>query len=95
MLRTAFASLVLFTCSGHPAGQQAPAATDAGGDAFKNSVRPVLQKSCSPCHEKGGKMYARMPFDDPSTLRSHVPGVRKRLKGDDLATFEAWLTASP
>jgi hypothetical protein len=43
------------------------------------------------CHEKGEKMYAKLPFDDPSVLSSHTAGVRKRLKGDDLALFERWL----
>jgi len=59
-------------------------------DLFQTAVRPVLAKNCV-CHEKGGKMYARLPFDDPNVLSSHTPGVRKRLKGDDLALFERWL----
>ena len=37
-------------------------------------------------------MYARLPFDDPNVLSSHADGVRRRLKGDDLAAFERWLT---
>ncbi len=59
-------------------------------DLFQTTVRPVLAKNCV-CHEKGGKMYARLPFDDPTVLSSHTAGVRKRLKGDDLALFERWL----
>jgi len=59
-------------------------------DLFQTAVRPVLAKNCV-CHEKGGKMYARLPFDDPNVLSSHTTGVRKRLKGDDLALFERWL----
>jgi hypothetical protein len=59
-------------------------------DLFREAVRPVLAKNCV-CHEKGGKMYARLPFDDPDVLSSHTAGVRKRLKGDDLALFERWL----
>jgi hypothetical protein len=59
-------------------------------DLFQTAVRPVLAKNCV-CHEKGGKMYARLPFDDPNVLSSHTAGVRKRLKGDDLALFERWL----
>lgn len=69
---------------------------NASGEAppppsFRETVRPVLAARCSPCHEKGGTMYAKLPFDDPETLASHVPGVRKRLKGDDLTAFESWL----
>ena len=40
-------------------------------------------------------MYARLPFDDPAVLSSHEPGVKKRLKGDDLKAFERWLAMAP
>jgi hypothetical protein len=33
--------------------------------------------------------------DDPAVLSSHVPGVKKRLKGDDLAAFERWIAKAP
>jgi hypothetical protein len=56
-----------------------------------SEIRPILVAHCAPCHEPGGKMYARLPFDDPSVLSSHEPGVKKRLKGDDLKAFERWL----
>jgi hypothetical protein len=38
-------------------------------DYFKGSVRPLLEKQCQPCHFKGGKVYAKLPFDDPKTIR--------------------------
>jgi hypothetical protein len=38
-------------------------------DYFNASVRPLLEKQCQPCHFKGGKMYAQLPFDDPKTIR--------------------------
>jgi hypothetical protein len=93
------------TCgrSPHPAGylKAARAPEVAPGqaappphDLFAADVRPILVRRCAPCHEKGGKMYGRLPFDRPETLSSHAGGVRKRLKGEDLAAFEAWL-ASP
>ena len=40
-------------------------------------------------------MYERMPFDRPETLSAHRDGVRRRLKGDDLETFEKWLATMP
>lgn len=58
---------------------------------FARDVQPILARACDPCHFPGGKMYERMPFDDPSTLASHKEGVLRRLKGDDRATFERWL----
>ncbi len=62
---------------------------------FRSEVRPILAARCAPCHEPGGKLYAKLPFDDPAVLASHVPGVKKRLKGDDLKTFERWIAMAP
>ena len=88
---------------GHPDGYLRPsrpnAAADSGEktppaeDLFATTLRPVLARRCAPCHERGGKMYARLPFDDPAVLSSHADGARRRLKGDDLATLERWLAS--
>lgn len=61
-------------------------------DLFASTVRPVVQAHCAPCHEPGGKMYARMPFDDPKVLSSHSEGVLRRLKGEDKEAFQRWIT---
>ena len=67
-------------------------ATKPGGEAnriasnmpdtvnYNTEVLPVLQKNCSPCHFTGGKMYERMPFDNPDTILSHQTGILKRMK---------------
>jgi hypothetical protein len=48
----------------------APAQPDSPRvDYFNASVRPLLEKQCQPCHFKGGKVYARLPFDEPKTIR--------------------------
>lgn len=52
-------SLVFVLYRGHPA----PAAD------FARDVRPILEQRCVPCHFAGGKMYARLPFDRPETIR--------------------------
>lgn len=62
---------------------------------FRSEIRPILAAHCAPCHEPGGKMYTKLPFDDPAVLSSHEPGVKKRLKGDDLKAFERWLAMAP
>lgn len=64
-------------------------------DGFAASVRPVLTAHCAPCHEPGGKMYDRLPFDKGETIASHRDGVLKRLKGDDRAAVETWLSTLP
>ena len=64
-------------------------------DLFASTVRPVLSKRCAPCHEPGGKMYARMPFDNPQTISSHADGISRRLKGEDLEALKKWLASLP
>jgi len=78
-----------------PATTGVTALPSSGDAVFKSEVRPILAARCAPCHEPGGKLYAKLPFDDPAVLASHVPGVTKRLKGDDLKTFERWIAMAP
>ena len=73
-----------------PAPAPSPVPTEAP-DLWANAVRPILKEHCAPCHEPGGKMYARLPFDDPKVPSSHSAGVLRRLKGEDKETFERWL----
>lgn len=72
-----------------------PAATSTGDDAFVNTIRPILVERCSPCHEPGGTMYAKLPFDQPETIRSHSAGALKRFSGEEKKTVEAWLASVP
>ncbi len=60
-------------------------------DLFLTTVRPILKSHCAPCHEPGGKMYDRLPFDNPRVLSSHSAGALRRLKGEDREAFERWL----
>lgn len=62
-------------------------------DLFASTVRPILSRRCAPCHEPGGKMYARMPFDNPKTISSHSEGISRRLKGEDLEALKKWLAS--
>lgn len=59
--------------------------------SFEKTIRPLLADRCAPCHAPGGTMYEKLPFDDAEVVASHVPGMKKRLKGDDLKALEAWL----
>ncbi len=66
----------------------APAPDDA---AFDATVRPLLARTCAPCHNPGGKLYDRLPFDRAEMIRAHRDGVLRRLKGADLETVRTWL----
>jgi hypothetical protein len=77
-----------------PAGEREKAAPPPAGETEKSfvaSVRPVLSTRCAPCHEPGGKMYARLPFDDPKTVAENATAMLRRLKGDDRAALERWV----
>jgi hypothetical protein len=67
-----------------------PAPTEVP-DLFATVVRPVLKAHCSPCHEPGGKLYDRLPFDNPKVVSSRSEKVLRRLKGEDRTAFEQWL----
>jgi hypothetical protein len=60
-------------------------------DLFAGSVRPILKSHCAPCHEPGGRLYDRLPFDNSRVVSSHAAGILRRLKGEDRAAFEQWL----
>ena len=83
-----------------PATAPAPAATAtpaarADTDLFRSTVRPVLLTHCAPCHEPGGKMYERLPFENPQVVADHRAGVLRRLKGEDREAVERWLATLP
>jgi hypothetical protein len=61
---------------------------------FASTVRPILVTHCAPCHEPGGRMYERLPFDRAETIASHREGVLKRIKvPDEKAAIEKWLAS--
>lgn len=72
-----------------------PAPRAAEADPFRTSVRPVLLAHCAPCHEPGGKMYERLPFENPQVVADHRAGVLRRLKGEDREALEKWLATLP
>ena len=36
---------------------------------FDTQLKPIFQSKCMPCHFSGGKMYDRLPFDNPATIK--------------------------
>jgi len=62
--------------------------------SFEASVKPLLARTCTPCHVPGGRMYERMPFDRPEVVLAHKEGVLRRMKNpDDRQVLERWLAA--
>jgi len=73
-----------------PAAESAVPAQPQPADPFRATIRPILSARCGACHDPGGKMYARLPFDDPKVIASHPEGVLRRLKGDDREALQRW-----
>src|SRR5947209_20548520 len=69
--------LILATCllASSPAPQPSARPVD-----FATQVRPILEKRCQPCHFSGGKMYEKMPFDRPQTIRTLGAKMFTRIK---------------
>ena len=64
--------------------------------SFEASVKPLLARTCTPCHVPGGRMYERMPFDQPEVVLSHKEGILRRMKNpDDRQVIERWLGSPP
>jgi hypothetical protein len=82
-----------------PRSSPTPAPTDdAWKSAFETTIRPLLAQRCTPCHQRGGIMYARLPFDDARTVADAArdrPGFLRRLKGADHEAVEAWVATLP
>jgi hypothetical protein len=49
---------------------------------FAIQIKPILQARCQPCHFSGGKVYDRMPFDRPETIRTLGTRLFTRIKDE-------------
>jgi len=50
---------------------------------FATQVRPILESRCTPCHFAGGKMYERLPFDRPETIKTLGTKLFTRIKDEN------------
>jgi len=63
---------------------------------FETQVRPILAARCQPCHFAGGKMYERLPFDRPQTIRSLGDKMFTRIKDErEQALLRSFLAQKP
>jgi cytochrome c553 len=74
-----------------PTASPSAAAEQPPPDPFATTVRPILTRSCAPCHEPNGQMYSKLPFDKPEVIASHSSGVLRRLKGEDKEALARWI----
>jgi hypothetical protein len=63
---------------------------------FDTQIKPIFQSKCMPCHFQGGKMYDRLPFDKPATIRTLGVKLFTRIKAEnDRRLIEDFLAQSP
>ncbi len=50
---------------------------------FATQIRPILESRCQPCHFPGGKVYQRLPFDRPETIKTLGTKLFTRIKDEN------------
>jgi hypothetical protein len=59
-----------------------PSASAAPKPNFETDVKPILQARCQPCHFQGGKVYDKLPFDQPATITKLGTRLFTRIKDE-------------
>jgi hypothetical protein len=75
-----------------PGDAYPPASAPPAGVDFASQVQPILAARCQPCHFTGGKMYEKLPFDDPATIRHLGERLFTRIRAaEEQALIRAFL----
>ena len=61
---------------------RATASTNGTRVEFDTQLKPIFQSKCMPCHFSGGKVYDRLPFDKPATIRKLGTRLFTRIKDE-------------
>ena len=63
---------------------------------FDTQLKPIFKSKCMPCHFQGGKVYDRLPFDRPETIRKLGTRLFTRINEEnDRRLIEEFLAQSP
>ena len=63
---------------------------------FDTQLKPIFQSKCMPCHFSGGKVYDRLPFDKPATIRKLGTRLFTRIKDEnERHLIEDFLSQNP
>src|ERR1041385_8702043 len=50
---------------------------------FETQLKPIFKSKCMPCHFAGGRVYDRLPFDKPETIRKLGTKLFTRIKDEN------------
>ncbi|MGH9929306.1 MAG: hypothetical protein ACREA9_08765 [Pyrinomonadaceae bacterium] len=63
---------------------------------FSTQFKPILEAKCRPCHFSGGKVYAKLPFDRPETIKTLGTKMFTRIKDqNEQRLIRAFLAQAP
>ncbi len=66
------------------ADKPSPGSTTASAKVgFSTQIKPILEARCQPCHFSGGKVYDKMPFDRPETIKTLGTKMFTRIKAEN------------
>jgi hypothetical protein len=66
------------------AEKPAPVSADTSPKVdFPTQIKPIFEARCQPCHFSGGKVYSKMPFDRPETIRTLGTKLFTRIKDEN------------
>ena len=82
LLLSAFCFLPSAFCTSSAEGSGPGSAASAKVD-FSTQIKPLLEAKCQPCHFSGGKVYAKMPFDRPETIKTLGTKLFTRIKDEN------------
>ena len=52
------------------AQERRPVSATSAKVEFASQIEPLLKSKCQPCHFSGGKVYDKLPFDRPETIKT-------------------------
>ena len=84
-MRVAILLMILLVAGDARRAEKSPPADPERID-FAKQVKPILENRCQPCHFPGGAMYAKLPFDQPSTIVALGERLFTRIKDEKSRT---------
>ena len=71
------------TASASSSEKPAPVSATTARVDFPTQIKPMLEARCQPCHFSGGKVYNKMPFDRPETIKTMGTKLFTRIKDEN------------
>jgi hypothetical protein len=95
MARSVSKAIIAFPAPAAITSSAAASASKSRVD-FETQLKPIFKSKCMPCHFEGGKMYDRLPFDRPETIRKLGTRLFTRINDEkDRRLIEEFLAQSP